>query len=274
MQHDFLSINGLKIHYSKKNKGKNTLIFIHHNSGNTTAWKNVFDNAVFDGYCLIGIDLPGHGNSSHSPQPETDYHIKNIAATLLETINMLNAENFILVAASLGTNVIGEIASKLNACKGFCMVGSSMVGGQFEPQDVLLPFEHSAALFSANSTDTEIDNLIRGLTLKDDKNLFSDLKAGYLQTDPRFREELLGVILRKEWADEIGNLANTGKPVMLVYGEHDQLCNKTALNHTSINKWEDKIHIMANAGHLAHLDQPELFNQLLLRFAEDIFADA
>jgi pimeloyl-ACP methyl ester carboxylesterase len=61
MQMEFVESMGFQIAYQVKNPDlKNTIFFVHGNSGSTRFWEKQFNNALFSAYRLIAFDLPAH----------------------------------------------------------------------------------------------------------------------------------------------------------------------------------------------------------------------
>src|SRR5215203_771890 len=111
MKNGLVEVDGLHIYYVEKNKeGKATIFFIHGNSGSSRMWHKQVESELFQQYRLIAIDLPGHGKSSASNDPEKDYSPIGTASILFQAIKKLADNNpYILVGFSYGTNVVAEM---------------------------------------------------------------------------------------------------------------------------------------------------------------------
>ena len=216
--------------------------------------------------------MPGHGKSGHSATPQIDYSFNAISKAMLNAINDLQLESYIVVGLSLGSNIIGEMANKLTDCKGFFMVGPPIIGGKITPPEVLLPFGYGHILVSPFPSDEDIEHYIAGLVCTNNPKLHDELKRYFKQTDPKFREQLGLNIAQATWSDEIGNIKQTGLKTAVIYGAEEKITNAGALKDVGLQLWQNKVHLVKDAGHLVHLDQPELFSQLLLEFADDMFA--
>ncbi|MDE1193175.1 MAG: alpha/beta hydrolase [Arachidicoccus sp.] len=268
---EFILITEAKIAVRKYESVDNAIVFLHNSSGSMDIWDQQFNDPQFKDYSMICFDLPGHGKSSHSKQPEKDYTLPAMADNVLQILNSLSLHRYIIVAVSLSTNFVAEIADKLVNCEGIFMIGASVIGQGISPADILLPFEFGAALFEENPDNYMLDNYMRGLYYKSNSVLQEKLMRNYLAADARFRQNIGASIAKGEWKDETVNLALLRKNIAWIYGEKEQIINAGYLNKINISKWRNNIFSIPDAGHLAHLDQPEIFNRLLLEFAIDAF---
>ncbi|WP_199120748.1 alpha/beta fold hydrolase [Pedobacter sp. ASV28] len=274
MIYHFLRTTHTEIAYARKNKNSSkSIIFVHPSSACSEIWSEIVNNDQLKSYDLICIDTPGHGKSAHCLNPQQDYQLESLSSSILEVINALEVKNYIIVAASLGTNIIGETAHLLKDCKGFFLIGPTLVGGAIEPEHILLPFKYAGVLLEAQPEDAHIDAYMSHLVNSSDQSLLNQLKKYYLQTDPKFRERLASSIGNKQWNDELGNIKRTEKKVAMLYGEDEKISRPDAFLTTDLHQWQNKIHVVKKAGHLIHLDQPEVFIQLLLQFTDDILVE-
>ncbi len=81
-----LTIKGIRIACIEQNPDcKNTIFFIHGNSLSSASWMKQFNNEILSKYRLIAFDLPAHGDSAASPEPDNHYTFSGMAsiATLL-----------------------------------------------------------------------------------------------------------------------------------------------------------------------------------------------
>lgn len=252
----------------------NAIVFIHQSSGSSAVWDDVVSEKKLNQFHLYCIDIDGNGDRWDKNAIGPDYSLASLSNKILETINKLKLKNYILVGVSIGTNIIGEIADKLSNCKGIVLVGAPIVGGEITPAEVLLPFEYGHVLIDVAPKDSDLDHCISGLTYYQNQKQQEMLKADYLKTDPNYRKQLLNTINEGLWSDEIGNLRDSHQPVMVVYGIYDKICNTRFLENVGLHLWQNKIHLIDNAGHLAHLDQPAFFSKLLVDFATDVFGES
>src|SRR5665213_1554079 len=95
--------------YQQKSGSGPTIIFIHGNSQSSAIWDGLINERALAGYTLACLALPGHGQSFHSNASENDYTLKGMADLLKEFLLKTYTEQYIIVASSLGTNMIAEV---------------------------------------------------------------------------------------------------------------------------------------------------------------------
>ncbi len=105
MKKDHLIANELEIAYLEINPGlSQTIFFIHSNSGSSDTWHRQYNSHVFINYRLVAIDLPGHGGSGPSPNPDKDYSLPALGEIVADAVKRLSADKpYILAGLSLAS---------------------------------------------------------------------------------------------------------------------------------------------------------------------------
>ena len=272
VQPRFVRVNDLDIAVRSYNASSpDAIILIHFNSGSSAGWQQQISSPLLNNYHLITIDLPGHGDSSKSTAPETDYTLAAIADAIAKVISSLKLKSFIMAGISLGTNIIGESVPYLSGCKGYLLAAPSIIGANMGPGDILKPYPYGDVLFSANPPADRLEQYLKGLTYNYNEQRLHYLKEQFRKTDPLFRVNMGKAISEGRWADEIGNLKASGKPVAVIFGQDEQLCYTDYLDNAGLELWGNKVWVIPHAGHLVNFDEPEVFNELLAGFAADVF---
>jgi len=266
-----IQVNHSQIYYEQKTGGPKTLIFLHPSSSSCSIWEHQWLAPEFAPYSCIRLDLPGHGQSSHSQDPEKEYTLKSIGEQLQAFITELSIDEYIIITLSISANFIAEVAPQLQKCKGFFMAGAPITAKDITPVDILQPFEFGDVLFTPEPVQQRLENYISNLILTDAPQMLWSLLTDFKRTDKAYRKYMGQCIQLGQWSDEAQQLCQAGKPVALVYGREEKIIKKDYLLTVSLPKWQHKIHIMDQAGHLCNLDQPKLFNHYLSDFAKDIF---
>ena len=110
--HHFVhSKDGLKIAYSEYGQGDDLLVFVHGWSCDRSYWDNQI--AFFERYYkVVTIDLGGHGESGTN---RSDWSISSLGDDLVSVIDLFEYKNLYLVGHSMGSMVILDAASKIDA---------------------------------------------------------------------------------------------------------------------------------------------------------------
>jgi pimeloyl-ACP methyl ester carboxylesterase len=259
------------LYYTSTGSGK-TIVFIHGNSQSAAIWDGLIAEPLLAGYNLVRVDLPGHGQSFSSTDPEKDYTLKCMAAHLPNFLQQF--DDYIIVASSLAGNVVAEIINRLKGCKGLFLTGSSIIGEKVTIADIVKPNPFFPAAFAAQPTDEEVEGVIGNWAIHIDEALKKDCIKLFWDTDPAVRTQLGAAIARADWSDEVANLEQLDYPVAAVYGAEEKLVFADHLNKTDIKLWRDSIIEIPDAGHCCQLDQPAQLAGLISRYAADIFRSA
>ncbi|HEX5154274.1 MAG TPA: alpha/beta hydrolase [Parafilimonas sp.] len=268
MEHKYIDINNVRLAYVEKNcEAKNSIFFIHGNSGSSEMWHKQFESELANHYRIVAIDLPGHGHSSPAINPKEDYTPAAMAAILSHAVKILSNENpFILAGFSYGSNLAAEMLSFLNPC-GIVLIAACVIGKGYG-MDVVFGKEKIIYLLETASKEDVTDFLSSAIQQPDDREIF--IKA-YFQTDTVFRKYLLQSVPDKKVSDEIELLRNYHTSMLIVNGDNDKMINTSYLEETPIKLWQDKVFKLENTGHFVPTDTPDVVNQLLGSYADYAF---
>jgi pimeloyl-ACP methyl ester carboxylesterase len=258
------------LNYQTKGNGKNTIVFVHGNSSSLQIWNDVVNNNLLNDYTLLTVDLPGHGNSFRSTEPEKDYTLKGLAAQFSSFINELALSNYVLVGNSLGCNIIGE-ATVLKNCKGIVFTNSSAIGKNLTAADIIKPNPNVVPLFMPDASDEQLDLLIGDMAYSLTATQKELIKTAYKKTDPQARVQIATAVGKLEYSDELQNIEAHKIPVAVVFGQDDKLCFTDYLDKVPFAKWKNKTFLIPNSGHFPMLDQPQALTKLIKEFAGDCF---
>jgi pimeloyl-ACP methyl ester carboxylesterase len=271
MKQKFLEVDDFSIAYLENcPDAQQAIFFIHGNSGSSATWQKQIDDPLFSKYRRIALDLPGHGDSSKSRNPETDYVPINTAKIVAKSISLLsNAVPFILVGISYGTNIIAEmIELGINPC-GIILMGLCCLGKDFGMDEVFKQMDTPNIYAYNESNRNKIERFIRGFVeAPENTNLLVD---DYLKTDEHFKPVLMTAASKGKLSDEIDALEKSGIPVCVVNGALDKMFYPDYIRRSNLLFWKNDITILENAGHFVHLDKPAEVNRIISNYAKEVF---
>ncbi len=265
-----INIKGLNISYIEQNPfADKILFFIHGNSSSANSWYKKFESNLFQDYRLIAFDLPGHGNSSHSSDPATDYSLVVTSQILSQAVKELAHDiPYILVGFSYGTNLIAEMLNFNLYPKGIVMIGMCCIGTEYGMDKVFKQSEQPS-IFFYNETRKEIaSEFIKQSIFSSDE--IEVITNDYFNTDINFRPFLIQAVSDGKFIDEVLNIQNYNLPVCIIFGSQDNIVNTGYLNNSTIKFWNGRINIIDNSGHYVHLDNPEKVNKLIADYAGEL----
>jgi len=270
IQNQAIDFNGISIATKVSGAGKNVIVFLHGSCMNSDTWQPQFENKELNSnFQLIAFDLPGHGQSGRYRHNETKgYRPKNITPLLETILEKYSIEKFLLVGLSYGTNIIGEIQTPLPGCAGIMLESPCIVNDIFPAAEILTPGPNGHVIVAANPTDRELHDYT--FLHEKNKEIGERFIKTYRATDPAFREELGKAMFENDLTDELGNIKKWNLPVCVVFGKDETLIKTDYLNNYE-PRWNKKVYLVENAGHLINEEEPERFNELLLSFAAEAF---
>jgi pimeloyl-ACP methyl ester carboxylesterase len=275
MEKKFIESKGIQLAYVEQNPlARNSIIFIHGNSGSSRLWEKQFNDELFSGYHLIAFDLPAHGQSSSSYNPENDYSVVGLANIISSAvINLVLMGPYIIVGFSLGTNVVVEMLAFSLTPQGIILVGADLIGGKYTIQDAINPGADVSVLFV---DDAPIENVTKYIALASSSKSESDIQmitSDYYLVKTPFRSTLLKTVLSGVFSDEISLLKNSNILTLFVYGANENLLNSDYLKGADLPVWKDTIYKIPGAGHFLNIDQPEKLDYLISQYTQEIFKE-
>ena len=251
--------------YSSGTSGK-AIVFVHGNSSNALMWRTQLrDAALAAQYRLLAFDLPGHGLSERT----SDYGMQALAAYIPALVAAMDIAEYVLVAISYGTCLVGEAAPILPGCRGVMAVSPNLTSNKVLPGVWLNPFPEAMAMGAPMVDDDTLSRFARRMVYTNEA-IASEYIDSYKHTDPDFRVAVGKTIMSAGWTDELENLRALHVPVAVVFGKHEQMIHTNYMDGFP-PLWRQKSIHVEDAAHLVNAEQPNAFNAVLAEFAADVF---
>jgi pimeloyl-ACP methyl ester carboxylesterase len=266
----FIDIFGLKIAvYQNKDYGL-PIVFIHGNSLSASTFIHQFSDQTLNKFRLIAFDLPGHGNSVKSNNPELDYSPINFIKILIELCHKLNAANGFLVGHSLGGHIALDALEYLQDVRGLVTFGTTPLTVPPMLDKAFLPNPALGLIFKPELTDNEIQQMAGSFVAKG-SNIPEEIIQSIKQSDPLVRHYIGKALNSGQTMNEVEIVRNRKIPYAIFHGHEDQLINPAYFNIISKELiWKNEVQIIDKAGHTLQLENPTLFNKLLFDFIEPL----
>jgi pimeloyl-ACP methyl ester carboxylesterase len=249
--------------------GSDIILFIHGSGMSARSWLPQLDAGELNSrYKLIAIDLPGHGHSTIINDDLTSLTPSGMANLLAPLLAEFGAKRFLMVGLSFGTNIIAEIPNPLSGGTGIMLVSPCIVNNDSPPTEVITAGPYGHVIVTPRPSEEDVRAYVNSHYVPPPiaEQYIRDFQAA----DPRFREQLAHFVVNAGWSDELANIQRWQVPICVVFGEKDTLLKTAYLDNFS-PLWQGQTYKVKEAGHFVNEEQPETFNQLLLRYANDCF---
>ena len=241
--------------------------FIHGAGGSSSIWyKQIRDFSKQ--FNVLLVDLRGHGKSKKPFQEKLKkYSFQRIGDDVVEVLNHLKISSTHFVGMSLGTIIIRVITERFqHLTKSMILGGAVMklnlrgqilmrVGATFKS---VIPYLILYRFFAFVIMPKKSHRESRNLFINEAKKLYQkEFKRWFTliaQINP-----LLSFFRIKD----------AGVPTLYIMGAEDHLflpsISKLVSNHAS-----SQLHVIPNCGHVVNVQQPELFNEKVIKFINEL----
>jgi len=266
---EMITLNGIT--YQVQQAGSGTpLLMLHGFTGTSSTWNSI-QHTLQSNFHLIAPDLIGHGQTGTPDDPER-YAMQHAAADLVALLDHLNIDTCHLLGYSMGGRLALYTAVHYRDRIRTLTLESSSPGlrteaernerrerdntlaDRIERDDIaaFVDFWQSLSLWASQA-----DTL--------DAQAQADLRTERLSQHPKgLANSLLGMgtgVQPSLW----DHLPDLDLPVQLIVGEHD--AKFIGINQTiQTALFDAQLTVIPNAGHTAHLENPQAFAQTVLTF--------
>ncbi|XHX79690.1 MAG: alpha/beta fold hydrolase [Stenomitos frigidus ULC029] len=255
------------------------LLFLHSFGGGASAyeWSKVYP-AFLDSHRVLAPDLLGWGQSDH---PVRDYQVADYLTTLTEFIQQTCTAPVTIVASSL----TGAIAIRLAILQptlvkalflvspsGFADFGQD-AGRRLPLQVINTPLLDQLIYTLGATTDVSVRSFLERFLFAQADRVSQEMVAAYLESaqQPNAQYAALAFLRGDLYFDLARYLPQLSIPTAILWGKQTQFTNVNlgqrlaSLNPSSIKAFVP----IADAGVLAHLEQPAIVIGLLRQFLQE-----
>lgn len=271
MRKKTITVESIDLFYVEINESTTqTIFFIHGISGSYKTWELQLNDPLLSRFRLIAFDLPGHGNSSITKEPENDYSPLGTAKILAKAIVQLAADvEFILIGFSYGTNLIAEMVNIGLLPRGIVAIGMCCIGQEYGMDKVFRQNE-TPSVYLYNENNREVVQEFHWHMVAN-KPKIDILVNDYFKTDLQFKPSFTQAASDGLISDEVEVLRKLNVPACVVFGKKDTLINVDYLDELPFRVWKNNIIKLENTGHWVHLDDPETLNGIIDEYTKEFF---
>jgi pimeloyl-ACP methyl ester carboxylesterase len=239
------------------------VVLIHAGVADRTMWAEHLEPLAGAGFRVVAVDLPGFGEAPVAPGEEAPW------ADVLETLDGLGIERAALVGSSFGAGVALRAAVVARDRVWALALFSALAPG-VEPSPALRSaWDAEEAALERGGVDAAVEAVVEAWTLPGAPDALRDRVAA-------MQRQAYALQIGADWAeapdpveqdpDAVGRL---DVPALVAAGEHDKRDFLDAAELLARTLPRARHAVIEDAGHLAPLETPEAFRELLLGFLHD-----
>lgn len=260
-QQQSISWKGGKIFFRVKGQGK-VLVLLHGFLGASSVFQKILP-ALSKKFCVITIDLPGHGKSSSFGYLHTMDFMSDAVVVVL---NHLKVENCFVLGHSMGGYVSLELARKQKQLvRAICLLNSISF-----PDSVEKKKDRDRAIIAVKSNHNiyirqTISNLFSAPHFKNNQAQFRlALKLAETTSVRGLLAALEGMKLREDFSAFVQSQL---VPVFWIKGKHDKVFTTSDVEKHLKLFPASNVFTLENAGHMAMLEEHRKCVELILSVA-------
>jgi len=275
------NIRGIDLFYDDVGQGL-AIVFLHGYPFNRSMWRAQIDFFAARDYRCIAPDLRGLGETSDklqfvadavSVEPQRQAEARRPLTTMTEMasdvaalIDDLKVERALIVGLSMGSYVALELVHLFpSRVQALVLAGARAQGAdEAEKQSREEQAQRVVVERMEFAVQSILKNLLAPATFVDKHDTVARVREMILETDPQGAAAAQrGMALRRDYS---GTLHNIEVPTLIIASREDGVRKPEDAEFLHRGIQNSSIEIIDAAGHLMNMEQPEVFNQALMKF--------
>lgn len=258
-------VNGITIAYSDRGTGL-PIVFLHAFPLNRSMWARQ-EATLSSQFRVITIDLRGHGESD---APLWRYTLEQSADDVCALLNQLSIQQAIFTGLSMGGYILFAFYRKYAVrVKGLILADTKAQADTAEGKDGRFQMAQTAYKKGPSAiADIMLPKLLSPATIQTNPDLARQVRA---MIEGNQISGIAGDLMAMaERPDSIPLLKQITCPTQIIVGELDQATPPSDAKLMADQIPNAHLAIIPNAAHLANLEQPEAFNDIVVTFAQEL----
>lgn len=230
-------------------------------------WQPQVDALTAQGYRVICPDLPGFGDSAPLAEPASMAHYADAVIGLLD---QLGIERAVVGGMSMGGYVLLNLASRyperlLGAMFLVTRAAADDAAGQAKRSLLVEELKGGNRMIVP---DAFAQVLFAPSTPQQKPELVAEVRGWMEVASPE--GTIYGLLAMRDRADYVEALPQLDLPALVVGAEHDLAVLPEHSRALGEGLPQAELKIIAGAGHMANLEQPEAFNEAIVDFLQQL----
>ncbi len=247
--------------------GSHVMLLLHGYTLNNGMWAPQYSD-LYDLARMIAPDFPGHGTSDILDE---EYPIALLARQCLDLLDSLGiTQPVVLCGLSMGGLVAFELMRQApERVKGLILTSTQPTADSYATRTLR---ESQITQIRHGRYDRLMDDALpryfSPVTLDENGDLVEFVRELVASTTP---EGAIGALrAMKERPNSTGLLPKIDIPTLVIHGEDDLIVSVQEAETMAAAIPTAELHILPDAGHLPNLEQPEIFNDIVAAFLEEL----
>jgi pimeloyl-ACP methyl ester carboxylesterase len=255
-------INGISLSYGDTGNGP-AVVLLHGFPLTRDMWQPQEEALVKAGFRLITPDLRGFGESD---VPEGPYSMSLFADDVVALMDYLGIDRAVIGGMSMGGYILLNLLERYpERVVAACFITTrSTSDSEAVKIGRLALLEKIKRIGTRSVAELSTATLLAGETLKRKPELVNTVYRWMTSVDIRGIEGALHALLdRKDYSSVLGKFE---LPSLVIGADQDSAVQPEDLKVLSEGLPDNELCVIPRAGHMANLEQPDVFNDCLLRF--------
>jgi pimeloyl-ACP methyl ester carboxylesterase len=261
-------INGISLSYGDTGSGP-AVVLLHGFPLSRDMWQPQEEALAKAGFRLITPDLRGFGESD---VPEGPYSMSLFADDVIALMDYLAIDRAVVGGMSMGGYILLNLLERYpERVVAACFITTrSTSDSESAKAGRLAVLEKVKKVGTRTVAELSTATLLAGETLKSNPELVNTVYRWMTSVDIRGIEGALHALLdRKDYSAVLGSFE---LPSLVIGADQDSAVQPVDLRILSEGLPNTELCVIPRAGHMANLEQPEAFNDCLLRFLRRVCA--
>lgn len=259
------AINGITLAYSDSGRGF-PIVFLHAFPLNRTMWAQQ-ESVLSSQFRIITIDLRGHGDSD---APLWHYTLEQATDDVRALLDHLAIRQAVFVGLSMGGYILLAFYRKYSdRVKGMVLADTRAQAdtvegkaGRFQMAQIAYKQGPSAI------ADIMIPKLLSSATIQTRPEIVQQVRT---MIEGNQMSGIVGDLMAMaERPDSVPLLKQIACPTQIIVGELDHATPPSDAKLMADQIADARLALIANAAHLANIEQPETFNQIIAEFSRKL----
>jgi pimeloyl-ACP methyl ester carboxylesterase len=243
------------------------ILMLHGYPFDRSMWREQIDFLSAHGYRVVAPDLRGMGETKATGEIST---MEDMARDVPAMMDRLEIDQAVICGLSMGGYVAFEFAKLFpERANGLVLAGTrAPADNEQERQTRFQQVEQMIANGMNGIAEATLPKLLAPQTHTEKPGVVARIREMILRADPQGAAAAQrGMAARRDYS---GDLPGINVPTLVIVGRDDPIRPVADAEFMHDRIRDSRLEIIEDAAHMTNMEQPDVFNELLLRFTEEL----